>query len=212
MYRKIKNLNYEVNEFGEVYRIETIRFQMGRFGKKVKTVYPRKIVKPEIVNKGRHRYRLWNGKRTVSIYKEELLREYFNINVKYKKYDLPEKTKLNEEDIKSGFWKQLTDGMEDYYISKDGRVYSFKSKTILKGWIYRDGYRRYDLKINGKKFKKAAHRLVAKAFLPNPENKEYVNHKDLDKLNNSLSNLEWVTPSENNLHARGHVNYLAPIW
>lgn len=70
-----------------------------------------------------------------------------------------------------------------------------KTPTDIKGYfccyLYRENV--------GKRF--AIHRLVAEAFIPNPENKPEVNHIDGDKHNNNLSNLEWVTPSENMRHA-----------
>lgn len=53
----------------------------------------------------------------------------------------------------------------------------------------------------GKKVKRSMHRLLMETFVPNPENKEHVNHIDGDKSNNTLSNLEWSTPSENAQHA-----------
>lgn len=63
------------------------------------------------------------------------------------------------------------------------------------------GYHIVCLHLNGKKKLTKVHRLVAQAFIPNPNNKPQVNHKDLDKTNNNVDNLEWVTGYENYLHA-----------
>lgn len=61
------------------------------------------------------------------------------------------------------------------------------------------GYVKYRLTDKNKKVKQLfAHKLVAEAFIPNPENKPQVDHIDADSLNNKVSNLRWVTPSENN--------------
>lgn len=89
----------------------------------------------------------------------------------------------------------------NYSISTLGRVRNDKRNNFLKPCLV-SGYYTVSLAIAPQKTKKyRINRLVAEYFIPNPENKEYVNHIDGDKLNNVLDNLEWVTPSENSKHA-----------
>lgn len=89
-----------------------------------------------------------------------------------------------------------------YYITDDGKLYSEKRKRFLKGEIIGSGYRRYVISDQGKKFRFFAHRLVAEYFVPK-DKKEYniVNHKDLNKLNNHYTNLEWTDIAGNTQHA-----------
>lgn len=86
----------------------------------------------------------------------------------------------------------------DYLIYSDGRLYSKKTNRFLTGKVDNMGYRLYALAIqdkfsvSGKKLSKMAyaHRLVAQYFIPNPDNLPYVHHKDENKLNNDVSNLQ----------------------
>lgn len=82
----------------------------------------------------------------------------------------------------------------------NGKTYFWTSERILRPGIDRDGYLLVNLSKNGKAKTEKVHRLVAKTFIPNPENKEAVNHIDEDPSNNKLENLEWATVSENNNH------------
>lgn len=103
-------------------------------------------------------------------------------------------------------WKQIDiDGSYiDYVVSSLGRVYSLKTKKMLKPLITPNGYYRVRLYCDGYSKYKSIHRLVALSFLDNDEDKPFVNHIDGVKTNNALCNLEWVTESENNLHAYAH--------
>lgn len=93
----------------------------------------------------------------------------------------------------------------EYYVTDTGDVYSRKSnngKVIkLKPQKTWKGYLRVHLRNNNGPRHKPIHRLVAEAFIPNPDNKPEVNHKDGNKKNNYVGNLEWCTGSENMRHA-----------
>lgn len=91
-----------------------------------------------------------------------------------------------------------TDGKHE--VSNLGRVRNAENKRILKTQE-KHGYRRINLRIDGKSTNCSVHRLVAIAFIPNPGNKPEVNHKDGVHDNNRVENLEWVTEEENRRHA-----------
>lgn len=87
-------------------------------------------------------------------------------------------------------------------LSKDGAVYSDKLKKIVKLCPDKDGYAICGVKLrDGRRLSKRVHRMVAEEFIPNPQKKPFVNHKDGDKWNNHITNLEWVTAKENRKHA-----------
>lgn len=95
-------------------------------------------------------------------------------------------------------WKECA-GFSEYEVSSDGEVRN-KNGFMLKPCKDKDGYLYVSLHRNKKGHFVFIHRLVAKAFLNNPDNKPQVNHIDGNKMNNATSNLEWVTSSENNKH------------
>lgn len=100
-------------------------------------------------------------------------------------------------------WGEI-EGFPNHKISSLGRLKSFgvkKEGVIIKGFLDKDGYRRHFMRYKNKSKNKQAHRLVAETFIPNPENKEQVNHKDGNKLNNKVDNLEWCSCQENITHA-----------
>lgn len=98
-------------------------------------------------------------------------------------------------------WKDYPNNVS-YEISDEGEVRKRTTGLILKSGKTRNGYLAVTLREDNGGCRRAyVHRLVAETYLPNPENKSDVNHKDGNKLNNHLDNLEWATRSENLKHA-----------
>lgn len=88
----------------------------------------------------------------------------------------------------------------DRYVSTGGNPFFVKGRMLKKS-LTTAGYPRVQMWVNGKKYIKTIHRLVALAFIPNPENKPCINHIDGNKLNYSIDNLEWCTQRDNIIHA-----------
>lgn len=111
------------------------------------------------------------------------------------------------KDLEGEIWKDIAGYEGVYQISNYGRVKSLPRRhistmtRIIKPSMTLSGYLYVSLK-NREKIKRfKIHRLVAQAFIPNSENKPTINHKDGNKFNNCVDNLEWQTQAENNQHA-----------
>lgn len=87
-----------------------------------------------------------------------------------------------------------------YAITSCGKVWSYRSKKFLKPRITIYGYERVALYKDGEPKDYSVHRLVAETYIPNPESKPQVNHKNEDKTFNCINNLEWVSILENNTY------------
>ena len=99
-------------------------------------------------------------------------------------------------------WREIV-GFHDYYISIFGEVYSGRSNKILRKNL-RNGYYYVTLYNDERKTHKYIHRLVAETFISNEEKYPMVNHKDEDKTNNYIDNLEWCTSEYNINYGSGN--------
>lgn len=109
---------------------------------------------------------------------------------------------------------KVIDGFEDYAVNRLGDVLSTKKyggnyRILKQNKDRKYGYKYVTLMKDKKAVTKKIHRLVAEAFIPKPDGKKIINHKDGNKSNNRCDNLEWVTHSENTNHS--YANGLQPV-
>lgn len=97
-------------------------------------------------------------------------------------------------------WRPIPDFEDRYSVSDSGQVWSLLRHKVLKPMIDRYGYEKVVLCKDGKMFYRTVHRLVAQAFVPNPDNLKTVNHINEDKTDNRAVNLEWLSIADNDNH------------
>ena len=106
----------------------------------------------------------------------------------------------NEDEL----WINISGTNGRYQVSQEGQVYDCVKERYLQLPANKIGYKILRIKIDNEIKSIYVHRLVASYFIPNINNKDTVNHKDLNKSNNSVVNLEWATMKENITHARNN--------
>lgn len=101
-------------------------------------------------------------------------------------------------------WKDIPGYKGLYQVNQWGDIYSLYTNRKLKWSIHKDGYKIYNLHKDKKAFIMTAHKAVALAFIPNPDNLPLINHKDENKLNCYIDNLEWCSHQYNNTYNDKH--------
>lgn len=109
---------------------------------------------------------------------------------------------------KQEIWKVIKD-FPKYEVSTFGNVRNIKTLKILKPYMNGGGYKKVSLMVDNTSQKTMLiHRLVAITFIPNPENKSTVNHKNHDSLNNNIENLEWFSVKEQNQNYKNNLQIM----
>jgi hypothetical protein len=111
-----------------------------------------------------------------------------------------ENTLVNDVEIITEIWKTVSD-LPGYSVSNFGKVKSDRYNKILSYYPDQKGYPQVSMSFKNKRVVKRVHLIVAKEFLPNPENLPIVNHKDGNNKNPFVGNLEWVSAKGNTQHA-----------
>lgn len=188
---------YQCSNFGRVRSKDRFRKQLNRYGKEIIHPYRGKIISLDYSSCSRFG--------TVHLYDVDRKCELpiYPLVCKLFGQEWADKVLLGQEfisNLEGEIWKDIS-GYPNYKVSNLGRVRKDMPnyKIILKPWS--SEYNIVDLHKDGSSLSVTVHRLVAQAFIPNLENKPQVNHIDGNKLNNKVENLEWVTASENMVHA-----------
>ena len=100
----------------------------------------------------------------------------------------------NQQPSNKTEWRQVIEH-PNYEVNELGQIRHKKRKQILSPRSNNGGYQYVNFKVDGKNTNFAVHRIVANAFIPNPNGYTEINHKDYDKTNNCVENLEWVNSS-----------------
>lgn len=106
-------------------------------------------------------------------------------------------------------WRDLKFYEDKYEISNFGNIRNKRTKQLKKSTLKDNGYLIYSFWINGRTKQEYAHRLVALTFIPNPNNLPQVNHKDENKSNNHVDNLEWCDCAYNNTYGTARIRSVA---
>lgn len=110
---------------------------------------------------------------------------------------MEERQELQEQEV----WKDIPGYEGLYQVNQWGDIYSLYTHKKLKWSLHKDGYKIYNLHKNKKAYLMTAHRAVALAFIPNPDNLPVINHKDENPENCYIDNLEWCTTRYNNIYS-----------
>lgn len=103
--------------------------------------------------------------------------------------------------MRNELWKPVPGYENLYLVSNRGRIYGIKKRRLLTPAVMNKGYMLVTLWKDNEQNSMLVHRIVAQVFISNPGNLPQVNHKDTNKMNNYVSNLEWSTCQQNILHA-----------
>ena len=108
--------------------------------------------------------------------------------------------------MKEEIWKEI-EGFDNYKISNLGRVKNIKFDRLVKPLLDNKGYIMVNLYKDGKMKRLSLHRLIAIAFIPNPDNKPCIDHINTDRSDNHIDNLRWVTQKENHNNPLSLMNH-----